>query len=94
MHILRMDREYIARPECITAASVHGLTSWAAKEYTTINVRPTDAIYLHMRRHGHGGARGYTTQTTAKSVRLTSELSTHVVNAINRQWTAAYAQVE
>ncbi|CAM6006138.1 unnamed protein product [Sphagnum balticum] len=84
--------EYIARPECITSASVHGLNWWAETEYSRINVRSTDAIYLHMRRHGHGGARGYKRRHSVGPVPLTRELSARVVNAINQRWTLTYTQ--
>jgi hypothetical protein len=84
--------EYIARPECVTSAGIHGLIWWADKVYAHINVRSTDAIYLHMRRHGHGGSRGYKTHTE-KPVPLTDELSISVVDAINERWRRVYDQV-
>ncbi len=84
--------EYIARPECIMSAGVHGLIWWADTVYTYVNVGSTDAVYLHMRRHGHGGARGYRTHT-ATPVPLTGELSARVVDAINDRWRRAYEQV-
>jgi hypothetical protein len=59
-----------------------------------LNIRSKSAVYLHMRRHGHNGSRGYRTHTNQPVMRV--DFDEDFVRAIDARWrhTLQMARVE